>query len=898
MAAERSHPPPFPPLPPPPRPPPRRRRLLERTSAITRALAPPDRPLVELSEEHEDELDALYAALTQPLDWRLPSQAERRERMAAVDTRPEVFFERRERRADSYAFLIRCLGVQGQLGAAHAALEEMRRLHIAPDANVYCALVDACGRAGDVQAAEAAAEAMRADGLRQVAPVFAGLAKAYRVAGRDVEAWAPELLRRMRKRRVTEDAPMRTAIICAAVEAGKTEVAWRYFEGMREAKVRADAVAFTAMIMACVRDDRLEMARPPRGPTPALHALTPSTRTPAPHRRTPPHTHSSACTHYHHLTTSQSHHHLTTTSPPPHHYLTTTSPPPHHHLTTTSPPHHHLTTTSPPPHHLTTTSPPPHHHLTTTSPPPHHLTTSQSHHHLTTTSPPPHHHHPPPHHHLTTTSPPHHHLTTTSPPPHHHLTTSPPHHLTISPPPHHHLTTTSPPPHHHLTTTSPPHHLTTSQSHPLSPPHHPHHPHHLTIHCTPSPPLTPHHPTTPTTPTTPPPHHPTTPPPHLPTSPPPHLPTTPPPLSPPHHHPTFSPPHHLTSSPPHRLTTTPPPHHLTTTSHHLTTTSPPHHHLTSPPHHPHHPHHPHLCPSPPSPLPRPLPSQADRLMEQMNSLRVEPTLATRNAYINACAVRCHSLSHLHKFEKEKKRYLVRHAIDVEVSTPLRLAFAQLGRLEDEGVAPSQQTYLALMRACAGAAEVERAQNLMSRMLDVDVTPHKAHFHMLLKACVRGQIYKPNSERKNHVQVALAVPPSMVAIGLEVEPTTIDLVLETHTAGLHAYAALDVLEELYAHHGLAPTRRAFELMLRLAFTLKRPRLARELMEAMAHHGHPPSDEQQAAAHSLEHPHAYCAHPPLKQATWSASKGHHVPQPSVATAAIWRRRRKPYVETGRA
>ena len=38
------------------------------------------------------------------------------------------------------------------------------------------------------------------------------------------------------------------------------------------------------------------------------------------------------------------------------------------------------------------------------------------------------------------------------------------------------------------------------------------------------------------------------------------------------------------------------------------------------------------------------------------------------------------------------------------------------------------------------------------------------------------------------------------------------------------AAQALLEELYEHHGLTPTGRAYGLMLRMAFTLKRPVLA--------------------------------------------------------------------------
>ena len=135
--------------------------------------------------------------------------------------------------------------------------------------------------------------------------------------------------------------------------------------------------------------------------------------------------------------------------------------------------------------------------------------------------------------------------------------------------------------------------------------------------------------------------------------------------------------------------------------------------------------------------------QAQGMVADMRRMRVEPTLATYNAMVNVCAARCRSLTELAKHDKRKKVQLQRLALDVDPATPLRMAFAQLGRLQDEGMAADQQTYAALLRACAGAADVERAQNLLSRMLDLDVTPHHGHFHALLQACARGQVWAPS-----------------------------------------------------------------------------------------------------------------------------------------------------------
>lgn len=57
----------------------------------------------------------------------------------------------------------------------------------------------------------------------------------------------------------------------------------------------------------------------------------------------------------------------------------------------------------------------------------------------------------------------------------------------------------------------------------------------------------------------------------------------------------------------------------------------------------------------------------------------------------------------------------------------------------------------------------------------------------------------------------------------------------------------MLDELYAHHGHTPTRQAYDLMLKMALRLKRPVLAREVLNAMSHQGHQPSQEQVPQLH---------------------------------------------------
>lgn len=526
-------------------------RVVERgagiSNAITRALAPPQMPVIEHHPDHAEELDELYEALMAPISERIPSQRERLEWLAQVDTSPEGFFAERVRSVEQYSFLIRCLGVQRKLDQAHRVLDEMIDAGYMPNNATFCALIDACARSADIEAAEEALRRMQKMVLPATAPIFTGIIQAYRNAGVPPEQWAHEMLARMRRAGVTEDAPTHTAIISAFVKARQPDRAWAVYDSMRAVGVRADAVTYTAMMMACCHGDQLE--------------------------------------------------------------------------------------------------------------------------------------------------------------------------------------------------------------------------------------------------------------------------------------------------------------------------------------------------------------QAQGMFDDMKRMRVEPTLATYNAFINVCAARCRSLVELAKFNKEHKRHLERLALDIDPATPLQLAFAQLGRIQDEGMAADEQTYAALLRACAGAAEVERAQNLLSRMLDADVTPSDAHFHLLLKACVRGQTFKPPGESEGHLQVALAVAPSMTELGLTVTPRTIDLVLECHTRSLRLYRALDVLEELYAYYGHEPTEAAYHSLLRMAFKLKRPLLARELFGAMRLRGYEPTEQQERRTRELDNPPLYVAHPPLKQAAWSRTRGHHVPRLSRATQAKWTRRRKAYVESGR-
>ena len=280
--------------------------------------------------------------------------------------------------------------------------------------------------------------------------------------------------------------------------------------------------------------------------------------------------------------------------------------------------------------------------------------------------------------------------------------------------------------------------------------------------------------------------------------------------------------------------------------------------------------------------------QAGALLLDMKQSGVEPTLATHNAYINVCAARCASLALL---DKQSRLQLSRLQLDVSTAVPLRLAFARLELLSDTGHAPDEHTYHALLRACAGAGEVPRAQRVLTRMLDTDVAPHAGHFHALLRACVRGQRTQPNTSHEAHLQVALAVPPSMVSLGVPVQRQTLDLVLSAHTAANRVNRSLSLFLELYSSHSHAPGERACELMLSMARRLRRPKLAREVLQTMGELGIEPTEEQAALPGRLEDPPEYSAYPRLPAAAWSARRGAFVPDVSPATARAWTRRREP-------
>jgi hypothetical protein len=203
----------------------------------------------------------------------------------------------------------------------------------------------------------------------------------------------------------------------------------------------------------------------------------------------------------------------------------------------------------------------------------------------------------------------------------------------------------------------------------------------------------------------------------------------------------------------------------------------------------------------------------------------------------------------------------------------------------EGHKPDGRTFLSLLRVAEGAADVGRAQSLLTRLLDSGLACEVAHFNSLLRACIRGQRYRPPELADLHCRVALAAPPSMVALGLEVSVGTIDRVLLVFVQARRVHAAVRVLDEMYDAYGLAPGPLAFEHMLRMGERMRLPRLASDLLERMESRGLTPTEEQQALPARLLEPSEELLHPPLPERAWSSRHGYYKPELSAATREKW-------------
>ncbi len=227
--------------------------------AVTAALKPEDEPFSQVPREQLEDLDGLYQSLMSPLP-QPKTRAERHQRLRQVDTDPEAFWSTHVPSVESFDFLIRACGMQGQLARARAYFDEMAGVGIEPQPSTWSALIGAHARAGDPGGArELLDRAVQEAGVEPTAPMLTGLIDAVRRAGRPAEE-AHAVLALSRRLGVTEDTPLHTSIVQAYLDQREPDLAWKAFNGMREVGVAADAVTFTAMLTACAMQDQLEQA--------------------------------------------------------------------------------------------------------------------------------------------------------------------------------------------------------------------------------------------------------------------------------------------------------------------------------------------------------------------------------------------------------------------------------------------------------------------------------------------------------------------------------------------------------------------------------------------------------------------------------------------------------------
>jgi hypothetical protein len=232
---------------------------------ITLALAPADRPEVELPPQQLADLDRLYETLLEPLP-RIPTQRERIEKRRAVIEASDTlaFFALPEQDigdAESWAHRLRCLSAQDLPDVARDAFEEMEQRGLAdlgprPDGACFHALADAYARAGDVDGVEYVIARAQSHILPLNAPYFTSLVGAHRRAATPHAGHVcMAILERCRAIGVKEDTPLHTAMICWHVAQGATEEAWVAYHHARNVDCAPDAVTYTAMFVACAQVD-------------------------------------------------------------------------------------------------------------------------------------------------------------------------------------------------------------------------------------------------------------------------------------------------------------------------------------------------------------------------------------------------------------------------------------------------------------------------------------------------------------------------------------------------------------------------------------------------------------------------------------------------------------------
>ena len=276
--------------------------------------------------------------------------------------------------------------------------------------------------------------------------------------------------------------------------------------------------------------------------------------------------------------------------------------------------------------------------------------------------------------------------------------------------------------------------------------------------------------------------------------------------------------------------------------------------------------------------------EAQGLWMDMHINRVQPLLSTHNAFINACAMRCKTLVSL---TPNRCRWLTRLAIDIRPKIALERAVQQMAKLQDEGFKADRFTYLALLRAHAALGDVRGTQYTLSAMLDADIAPRAAHFHVLLSACVRGMRLKPNTDHELYLEVAMAVPPSMQAAALPVDAKAVELIICAFASACRINRALELLAELPRKYAVSPSTFAFDALLRMAQNVRRPALAHDLLERMLQVGIEPTEKQLFLPQKIERDRQpRLRYPRMPAVSYSKSCGGFIhPKPLPTTVERW-------------
>lgn len=198
------------------------------------------------------DLDELYHMLIHPASCRMQTIRERRDVLAGVDA--NIFSFSNDFPAKPHAR--RTCALTGQHKEALTAPAHFRDVDLPITASLT-ALPDAWS--GDVAAGERGVRMAQADGVPIKAPQFTSLIGAHRGKG-NPSSTGYDVLEIARGSGVPEDPPLHTTLVCWHLESHLAVEGFYAFEHMEQSGISPDAVAYTALMVACARGDRLEEA--------------------------------------------------------------------------------------------------------------------------------------------------------------------------------------------------------------------------------------------------------------------------------------------------------------------------------------------------------------------------------------------------------------------------------------------------------------------------------------------------------------------------------------------------------------------------------------------------------------------------------------------------------------